>query len=221
MESSQSKLTPFQRELLSVFFRHETDFFLTGGAALVGYHLNHRLTTDLDLFTMDDDAFARASVVLRDIAAKVGATVETRQDAPGFQRHFVSRGQESVIVDFVRERVEQLHPEKLSRDGVSVDPADEILANKLTTLISRGEIRDLVDVYELERFGLVVEDLLPVALRKDGGCTPAALSWALSQVKIGDDTELPGAVEPSVLREYLTVLVARLRRAGAPPESNA
>ena len=40
-----------QKEALSAFFEREREFFLTGGAALVGFHLRHRTTTDLDLFT--------------------------------------------------------------------------------------------------------------------------------------------------------------------------
>ena len=36
---------------------------------------------------------------------------------------------------------------------IRVDPPDEILVNKLTTLVGRAEERDLVDVYFLERAG--------------------------------------------------------------------
>jgi hypothetical protein len=71
---------------------------------------------------------------------------------------------------------------------VRVDPPEEILANKLCTLLSRSELRDLVDVYALEQAGFRVEDALPLAEKKDGGLTPAQLAWVLSQI---DLTSLP------------------------------
>jgi hypothetical protein len=45
-------LTALQAEVLGEFFRREQGFFLTGGAALAGFHLCHRETHDLDLFTL-------------------------------------------------------------------------------------------------------------------------------------------------------------------------
>lgn len=58
--SVRGKLTPLQVAVLDAFFATERGFFLTGGGALVGYHLQHRETTDLDLFTSSQEAFERA-----------------------------------------------------------------------------------------------------------------------------------------------------------------
>jgi hypothetical protein len=55
--SPDSKLSPLQLAVIRAFFEREHDFFLTGGAALAGFHLGHRTTGDLDLFTTDDRAF--------------------------------------------------------------------------------------------------------------------------------------------------------------------
>lgn len=96
----------------------------------------------------------------------------------------------------------QLHPDKLERGHIVVDPADEILANKLTAIVGRAEERDLIDVMLLERAGYPVEAALPAALAKDGGCTPATLAWLLSEVKIPDGIELPAGVPPAELRVY-------------------
>jgi hypothetical protein len=103
--SAPSKLTALQKDVLDAFFQRERGFFLTGGAALAGFHLGH----------------------------------------------------------------------------IVVDPADEILANKLTALVGRAEERDLIDVMFLERAGYPVEAALPAALAKDGGCTPATLAWLRSE----------------------------------------
>jgi len=49
-----SQLSPLQEEILRFFFQREDRFFLTGGAALAGFHLKHRRTADLDFFTILD-----------------------------------------------------------------------------------------------------------------------------------------------------------------------
>src|SRR5207247_1678157 len=55
------------REVLEAFFRKEQRFFLSGGAALVGFHLGHRETDDLELFVTED--------VLEEGLAGLGAAV--------------------------------------------------------------------------------------------------------------------------------------------------
>lgn len=214
--SAPSKLTALQREVLEAFFQRERGFFLTGGAALAGFHLGHRTTDDLDLFTLEQAAFERSRFVVADVAAAVGAKLDIRQDAPGFRRVVLSRGTEGLVVDLVKDVSSQLHPEKVERDHIVVDPADEILANKLTAIVGRAEKRDLIDVMLLERAGYPVEAALPAALAKDGGCTPATLAWLLSEVKIPDGIELPAGVPPAELRAYLADLIRRLLVLAAP-----
>lgn len=214
--SPANALTPFQREALRAFFERERGFFVTGGAALAGFHLGHRRTDDLDLFTTDDGAFERGRHVLADVAASLGGTLEIRQDTPRFLRTVLSRGDDSVVVDLVRDQVHQVHSVKPEHDGIRVDPPDEILVNKLAALVGRAEERDLVDVMFLERNGQRVEDALAPALAKDGGCTPATLAWLLSQIEIPDGIELPASVTPQELRSFVADLVIRLRRAALP-----
>lgn len=214
--SAHSKLTALQGEVLDAFFQRERGFFLTGGAALAGFHLGHRTTDDLDLFTRHDLAFERGRHVLADVAAAIGGELHVRQDAPGFQRLVLTRRGEGLVIDLVKDTGPQLHPDKLERDHIVIDPADEILANKLTALVGRAEERDLIDVMFLERAGYSVEAALPVALAKDGGCTPATLAWLLSEITIPDGIVLPAGVSPTELRAYVTDLIARLLVLAAP-----
>jgi len=210
-----SKLTAFQKEFLDAFFRREDRFFLTGGAALAGFHLGHRETHDLDLFTVTDaldDGFALAS----EIAREGGASLESIQTAPDFRRLLIRRGAEAVLIDLVRDRVKQIVPDKPVTHGIRIDPPEEILANKLCALLSRSEIRDLVDVRALEMAGYRVEDALSAAHLKDTGLTPAQLSWVLGEIRLGDDLVPPGEVSPDELRVYLGHLIGRLARLAFP-----
>jgi hypothetical protein len=49
-------LSSLQISVLKAFFAREREFFLTGGAALAGFYLGHRVTDDLDFFTLSQDA---------------------------------------------------------------------------------------------------------------------------------------------------------------------
>lgn len=211
-----SKLTTLQREVLDGFFQREQRFFLTGRAALAGFYLGHRTTDDLDLFTTDSSAFEVGRFVLADVAASIGGGLEVRQDAPGFKRLVLTRGDEGLVIDMVKDVSPQLHRDKLRRDHIVIDPVDEILANKLTALVGRAEKRDLIDVMFLERAGHSVEAALPAALAKDGGCTPGTLAWLLSEITIPDGVELPAGVSAGELRAYVAALVERLLALAAP-----
>ena len=120
------------------------------------------------------------------------------------------------MVDLVRERAPQVVPDKSVVNGIRVDPPEEILANKLCTLLARAEIRDLVDVRALELSGYRLEQAIPAAAAKDGGLTPAQLSWVLREMKLGDSLIPPGGVSVDELRTYLSELIARLTRLAFP-----
>jgi hypothetical protein len=213
--SPRSTLDPFQQELLEAFFAREQRFFLTGGAALAGFHLGHRPTRDLDLFTAER-ALEDGIAALRTAATDLGATLEALRTSPTFHRFLVARRSQSVVVDLVEDGAPQLEP-KLSFGTLRVDSPREILANKLCTLLSRAELRDLVDVRALEEAGYRVEDAIEPATRKDGGLTAGQLAWVLSELEIGEDARPPG-VSASDLREYLERLVGRLTRLAFPSE---
>lgn len=210
-----NKLSALQQDVLKEFFAGENRFFLTGGAALAGFHLGHRETHDLDLFTLSN-AIDDGQAVLTQIARQLNASLESIQTAPDFRRLLLRRDHEAVVVDLVRDYVHQASPEKLVINGIFVDTPQEILANKLCALLSRSEIRDLVDVRALEQAGYRVEDFLPVAALKDKGLTPAQLAWVLNQVELGDDLTPPGGVSVVELRSYLTELIGRLTKNAFP-----
>jgi hypothetical protein len=210
-----SKLSALQQEFLDAFFQRESRFFLTGGAALAGFHLGHRETHDLDLFTLSD-ALDDGLAVVREVARQLGASLEAIHTSPDFRRLLLRRDAEAIVIDLIRERVVQRVAEKPVVNGIRVDPPEEILANKLCTLLERAEIRDLVDVRALELAGYRIEDALPAASLKDTGLTPAQLSWVLSEIELGDDLIPPGGVSTAELRQYLTDLITRLLHLALP-----
>ena len=209
MSAPTSRLTPFQEEVLGAFFERDKGFYLTGGAALAGFHLGHRETYDLDLFTLVGP-LTDGVEALRDLARAIGARCEEVRTAPEFRRFVLSRGDDSVVVDLVVERAPQLVADKPWVGSIRVDPPEEILANKLCALLGRAEIRDLVDVCALERSGQSLELALAAGQQKDGGLTSGQLAWVLSQISIGEEARVPGGMTAAELRRYLRGLIDRL-----------
>lgn len=216
MDSSRVGLSPLQRDLLESFFQREQRLVLTGGAALVGFHLKHRQSHDLDLFGRPGTDLAQAQRALEDAARGCAATLEPQLTYPEFRRSLCTRADEATLVDLVVDRAPEVDPEKVQFGLVRVDSLREIAANKICTILGRSEIRDLVDLKALLEAGIRLEDALADATVKDGGVNPATLAWLLSELAIGNDARLPGAVTPAELDHFRTELIVRLRRLAFP-----
>ncbi|MBL8949925.1 MAG: nucleotidyl transferase AbiEii/AbiGii toxin family protein [Myxococcaceae bacterium] len=209
---AKGRLTDAQLALATTFFRSNREFFLTGGAVLAGWELQHRTTEDIDLFT-DRDVVLEGERALKAAIAELGGQLEAVTTSPDFRRFVANIGGEQIKVDLVRDRAPQLYP-KLERDGVRMDSAEEIFANKICTLVERSEVRDVVDLMLLEGRGLRVEDHLVQAQKKDGGATPATLAWLLSTMVV--PAEVPGGVEREQVLGFVRALEKRMLALAAP-----
>ena len=212
MDSSPpSRLTSLQRDLVEAFFAREQRFFLTGEGALCGYYLGHRDTDDLDLFTPPGPDLEDADRVLAEAAIACGATMQRLQEYRDFHRSIARRGEEECVVDLVVDRAPMVDPEKRVFGAVRVDSLREIAANKICTLLSRCEIRDLVDLRAILETGIDLSGAFDDALKKELGADPAMLAFILEKLHIGSEAELPGRLDPWVLDQFRRDLILRLR----------
>ncbi len=183
------RLTGLQRRVLEVLAG--LGWTLTGGGALAGYHLGHRATRDLDLFWHGRPALEHLPAEVERRLRAAGLDVDALQTAPAFRRLRVSDGQEVLPIDLVADPVPVIEAPVEAAPGVFVDTPQEILTNKLTALLSRWAVRDLVDVRALVEAGSDLDRAIRDAPRKDGGFSPALLAWVLSGVPdVGLDAEL-------------------------------
>ncbi len=214
MDSSRppSRLTLLQRDLLEAFFARERRLFLTGGGALSGFYLGHRTTEDLDLFTPPGPDLADVTRALDEAARSVGATMAPQTTYIDFRRFLVRRGDEICVVDLVIDRTPPIDAEKTSFGTIIVDTKREIAANKIVTLLSRSEIKDLVDLIMLAESGADLDQAIMDARKKDGSAEPATLAWLLEQIEIGPEARLPGAMAPERVLLMRDNLVRHLRR---------
>jgi hypothetical protein len=209
MNWEESKvLTPLKRDFLKAFFEREKRFFLTGGSALGVFYLQHRWSYDLDLFSAEAFEWLEVDAAIRDSCRQIHAEVEALKSAPFFRRYGLKRGAESEIVDVVCDLNPQVDAVKNRYGAICVDTLHEILLNKICTLVSRCEIKDLLDLYFLDRRGFRAEEHLHEAQRKDGGLDAAMISHILAQVQVA---ELPEYLAEAVSLDDLRAYVERLR----------
>ena len=198
--------TPLKRDFLRAWFAREQRFFLTGGSALGLFYLDHRRSYDLDLFTSDEVEGIEVQNLVHRVAAEIKADRQALRTAPDFHRFRLTRGDERELVDVVVDRAPQLDVQKADFDGIRVDTLREIIANKLTTLLSRTELKDVVDLYFLEQAGHDLPAALPDAQIKDGGWEPAVVAMLLDGLRV---TELLAwmtrHLEPAELQAFIFI----------------
>jgi hypothetical protein len=214
-----SSLSSLQRDLLDAFFAREQRFFLTGGAALVGFYLHHRRTSDLDLFATREASIEDGGRALHAAAEAIGATVESLQESQDFRRFATRRGEELTIVDLVIDRAPQASVDKQSIGNIRLDPPREIAANKLCMLLDRMEVRDLVDLKLLLASGITLAETLADARKKHAGADPATLSWLLGEFRIPSrhPTLDESGVAASELEAFRQTLIDELAKLALPP----
>jgi hypothetical protein len=159
---------------------------LVGGAALVGFHLPHRETRDLDLFWRERRTFEdEPSEVERRLRA-TGLDVTTLQRSPSFVRLRVADDRETVVVDLVADSATALVADERCAVGdavIHVAAAYQVFVSKLCALLGRAEARDLVDVRALLRSGADLSRGLADAPRIDAGFSPLTLAWVLRGIE--------------------------------------
>jgi hypothetical protein len=178
-------LTSLQLVVLERFFATETGqhFFLTGGTALAAFHLHHRHSIDLDLFTLDDLAMREAGVLLPRLAADLGCQIGRARTSEHFRQFLLEPESGAPLqVDLVRDFGPQ-YGEHSTVGDIVVDSIENIGANKLTAILGRTEAKDFVDLYFILRAGYDFEDLFTKAREKDLGMQPFFLAGTLLQVR--------------------------------------
>lgn len=173
-------LTPLQRRVLDAFFSEKEfgrAFYLTGGTALAAFHLRHRYSDDLDLFTNGSDVGFLWPMV-QALAPRLGFEVESR--TPQFVR--IRFGKE-LKVDFVQDT--PFRAGVPVRHGTwQVDSLENMTLNKISAIQGRLDVKDYVDLYFLlkDRPGRIL-DLLKQARQKDASIEPFLWSRLIGDVE--------------------------------------
>jgi predicted nucleotidyltransferase component of viral defense system len=207
--------------LLSFFHLPSTErFVLTGGTALAAYYLHHRLSEDLDLFTLDSEAFEQVAPSARSLAEALDATCDDRRLSPHLHQAFFSRGDEQVKIDIVLD-VGPWFGTPRDFGGIRVDALENIAANKIVATFGRATPRDFADLYFiLKETDLALDDLLDMAKQKDTGLHEFYLAGWIHQEAPKLRT-LPSMIKPldiETLRQFGEELARQIMLRAKPVE---
>jgi hypothetical protein len=166
-------LTEFQRGILCLLAKNRNpDSYVAGGIVLNQTEETPRFSKDIDVFH-DAEAWVAASATADATTLNAnGFTVRWILEERAYFRANVSKGPESVKMEWVRDSAFRFFPTEPDPElGFRLNIWDAAI-NKVLALISRSEIRDYLDVLHLHANKLSLGALCWAAAGKDPGWTP-------------------------------------------------
>jgi hypothetical protein len=179
-------------------------FYLSGGTALSGYYLRHRMSDDLDFFTDGEVPLTSVTQFMQEVKNAVHATKLDYEHL--YDRHiFTIQTRPTLKVEFAKYAFPRLAPLQ-KKDGILIDSLLDIAVNKLFALFDRNEPKDFVDLYFL-----LPTFTLPTLIRgvhKKIDFTIAPLTLGAELLKVRHLTMMPRMIVP-LTREELTAFFER------------
>ena len=174
-------LYPFQEEVLHVINTVESGFYLTGGTAASRAYLHHRFSDDLDLFVNDDNSFTLwADRIIQALTQQHHWQVTVDLRDLRYVRLTVMRNAFPLKIEMINDVPAHIGPIAVHPQLGRIDSAENILANKITAVVSREEPKDLADIWGFcMQMGLSLTDALENAHSKAAGIFPADVARVL------------------------------------------
>lgn len=168
-------LTKFQKDichLIATNRKEQNESYVAGGSALNEIIGAPRLSHDIDLFHDTQESLLKTWEADRKLLISNDYKIDITRDHPSFIEAAVSRGEDHVLLQWVRDSAYRFFPLMEHVDfGLTLHPYD-LATNKVLAMVGRVEVRDWIDVIEchlnIQRLGY----LLWGACGKDPGFGP-------------------------------------------------
>jgi len=144
-------LYELQDRVLKIIFKTEQIFYLTGGTCISRFYHEKRYSDDLDFFTHDNRQFHRAVKEI-EFALQKEFNIKNEVSSKDFIRFIID---DLLQIDFVNDRIPQYKSPIYLENGYIIDNLDNILANKITAIISRDNAKDIFDIYLIDKYEIV------------------------------------------------------------------
>jgi predicted nucleotidyltransferase component of viral defense system len=148
-EKNYLKLYKLQDKAFSVLSGNYGKLYLTGGTVLDRFYLNHRYSEDLDFFANADDSFQDT---IKNIQTIIDSHFTRGKGKPvlynDFVRVWIAENDCELKIEFVNDV--PYHPGNIFYvNGIPLDNPVNILANKLSVVVSRDEPKDVFYVISI------------------------------------------------------------------------
>lgn len=142
-------LTKRQQQLLTLLSGEkyiQQHFYLSGGTALAEYYLQHRLSEDLDFFSLLDVDPKTIQIIFKRIKEKMHfekVVFENSFNRNLFFLHFPDEILKTEFTYYPFDQIEQ--PKKIGL--LKIDSLMDIAVNKADTILTHSRTRDFIDLY--------------------------------------------------------------------------
>ncbi|RJR06705.1 hypothetical protein C4588_07470 [Candidatus Parcubacteria bacterium] len=141
----EKEIYPLQDRIFEIASLYDDKIYLTGGTALSRFYFNHRLSEDLDFFTLTDDLKLIAGDFIGRLTKK-GFIIDIEKLEIYFARFFIREKNYILKIEFVREY--NLFSSLIKTEkGIYINNLEDIGGNKITAFEDRAEIKDIIDLY--------------------------------------------------------------------------
>ena len=169
-------ITEFQRYVLGLLKAHRSpNSYIAGGVAINRAPTSQRLSNDIDFFHDIDEAVVQSATSDMEVLRGARCTVEILINQPSFWRAVVSRGEQALKLEWVRDTAFRFYPVVEDADlGYRLHDVD-LAVNKCLALANRNAVRDILDMLQFEEQEISLSSAAWAACGKDPGFTPEML----------------------------------------------
>ena len=169
-------LTKFQIIVLQLLKKHRNpNSYVAGGIAIHRANTSIRQSNDIDFFHDTDEAVTTSAQIDLSRLSENGYRITILIDQPSFIRAVIAKNTDSLKLEWARDTAFRFFP--VIEDellGFRLHDVD-LTVNKCLALANRNEVRDIVDIIELDKTVLALSSACWAACGKDPGFTPELL----------------------------------------------
>lgn len=142
-------LTQRQQKLLDLLSKEnyiQQNFYLSGGTALAEYYLHHRISEDLDFFSLEEVNHIAIQSIFKKIKPKINFQKITFESSFNRNLFFLHFSDEMIKTEFTYYPFEQIEP-PLVKNTLKIDSIIDIAVNKVNVIFTTPRTRDFIDLY--------------------------------------------------------------------------
>lgn len=188
-------------------------FYLTGGTALAGFYLRHRLSEDLDFFSEKEFDVSAISVFFQKNRAALKISKIDFQQSYNRNLFFLHLPDGILKTEFTYFPFTPISKVEIQM-GIKTDSALDIAVNKLFTIYQRTAARDYIDLYCIVRkYKWTIDELIKK--------TKLKFDWHIDPIQLGTQfiksetaSDLPIMIEkidPKDWREFFKNEASKLK----------